>query len=133
MSAARLFIVGFLVTLIVTAALALLIYAAILDGRDAAAQKARGEQESLRATATRRAAGSRHNDQRSRHAEEHRRDRQGRGTFTTLMAALDRSGLEDAGRRGPYTVFAPSDEAFAQLPDGAVDSLLASPENSPRS
>ena len=39
MSAPGLFVVGFLVTLIVAAALALLIYAAILDGRDAAAQK----------------------------------------------------------------------------------------------
>jgi hypothetical protein len=47
MSAPGLFIVGFVVTLIVAAALALLIYAAILDGRYAAAQKLPGEQQKL--------------------------------------------------------------------------------------
>ena len=45
MSAPGLFIVGFVVTLIVAAALALLVYAAILDGRYAAAQKLAGEQQ----------------------------------------------------------------------------------------
>jgi uncharacterized surface protein with fasciclin (FAS1) repeats len=51
------------------------------------------------------------------------------GTFTTLIAAIDRGGLESTlAGEGPFTVFAPSDEAFAQLPDGTVDSLLAEPD-----
>ena len=51
------------------------------------------------------------------------------GTFTTLIAAIDRAGLEPTlAGEGPFTVFAPSDEAFAQLPDGTVDSLLAEPD-----
>jgi uncharacterized surface protein with fasciclin (FAS1) repeats len=51
------------------------------------------------------------------------------GTFTTLIAAIDRAGLESTlTGEGPFTVFAPSDEAFAQLPDGAVESLLAEPD-----
>src|SRR5450755_2458592 len=50
------------------------------------------------------------------------------GTFTTLIAAIDRAGLESTlAGEGPFTVFAPSDEAFAHLPDGTVDSLLAEP------
>jgi uncharacterized surface protein with fasciclin (FAS1) repeats len=53
----------------------------------------------------------------------------GAGTFTTLIAAIDRAGLEATlAGEGPFTVFAPSDEAFAQLPDGTVDSLLAEPD-----
>jgi uncharacterized surface protein with fasciclin (FAS1) repeats len=51
------------------------------------------------------------------------------GTFTTLIAAIDRAGLAATlTGEGPFTVFAPSDEAFAQLPDGAVESLLAEPD-----
>jgi uncharacterized surface protein with fasciclin (FAS1) repeats len=51
------------------------------------------------------------------------------GEFTTLIAAIDRAGLEATlAGEGPFTVFAPSDEAFAQLPDGTVDSLLAEPD-----
>ena len=51
------------------------------------------------------------------------------GTFTTLIAAIDRAGLDATlTGEGPFTVFAPSDEAFAQLPDGAVESLLAEPD-----
>jgi uncharacterized surface protein with fasciclin (FAS1) repeats len=50
------------------------------------------------------------------------------GTFTTLVADIDRAGLEPTlAGEGPFTVFAPSDEAFAQLPEGTVDSLLAEP------
>jgi uncharacterized surface protein with fasciclin (FAS1) repeats len=53
----------------------------------------------------------------------------GAGEFTTLIAALDRTGLESTlAGEGPFTVFAPSDEAFAQLPEGAIDSLLAEPD-----
>ena len=50
------------------------------------------------------------------------------GTFTTLIAAVDRAGLADTlAGEGPFTVFAPSDDAFAKLPDGTAESLLAEP------
>lgn len=51
------------------------------------------------------------------------------GNFTTLAAALQAAGLVDALRgEGPFTVFAPTDDAFAALPGGTVESLLK-PEN----
>lgn len=51
------------------------------------------------------------------------------GTFTTLVAAVTAAGLVDTLKsEGPFTVFAPTDEAFAALPEGTVDSLLADPE-----
>jgi len=51
------------------------------------------------------------------------------GQFKTLAAALEAAGLVDALKgTGPFTVFAPTDEAFAQLPAGTVESLLK-PEN----
>lgn len=51
------------------------------------------------------------------------------GSFTTLVAALEAAGLvETLKGDGPYTVFAPTDEAFAKLPEGTVESLLK-PEN----
>ena len=51
------------------------------------------------------------------------------GTFETLLAAAESAGLLDELRsEGPLTVFAPSDEAFAALPEGTVESLLR-PEN----
>ena len=47
------------------------------------------------------------------------------GSFTTLAAALDAAGLIDTLKGdGPFTVFAPTDEAFAKLPEGTVESLL---------
>lgn len=47
------------------------------------------------------------------------------GDFTTFAAAIDASGLTaDLGGKGPFTVFAPTDEAFKKLPAGAYDSLL---------
>ncbi|OUC09396.1 beta-Ig-H3/fasciclin [Litorilinea aerophila] len=50
------------------------------------------------------------------------------GNFTTLAAALDAAGLvETLKGEGPFTVFAPTDEAFAALPEGTVESLLADP------
>lgn len=50
------------------------------------------------------------------------------GSFTTLLAAVDAAGLGDTlASDGPFTVFAPSDEAFAKLPQGTVESLLADP------
>lgn len=53
----------------------------------------------------------------------------GAGQFKTLAAALEAAGLVDALKgSGPFTVFAPTDEAFAKLPAGTVDSLLK-PEN----
>jgi len=51
------------------------------------------------------------------------------GSFKTLAAALEAGGLVDALRGdGPFTMFAPNDEAFAKLPEGTLASLLA-PEN----
>ena len=51
------------------------------------------------------------------------------GSFKTLTAALDAAGLvETLKGKGPFTVFAPTDEAFAKLPEGTVKSLLK-PEN----
>ncbi|TVR56237.1 MAG: fasciclin domain-containing protein [Spirochaetaceae bacterium] len=48
------------------------------------------------------------------------------GRFTTLVAALDAAGLvETLQGDGPFTVFAPTDDAFAKLPAGTVDALLA--------
>jgi uncharacterized surface protein with fasciclin (FAS1) repeats len=51
------------------------------------------------------------------------------GSFNTLAAALKAAGLvETLKGNGPFTVFAPTDEAFAKLPSGTVESLLK-PEN----
>ncbi|MFG0257783.1 MAG: fasciclin domain-containing protein [Phycisphaerales bacterium JB043] len=51
------------------------------------------------------------------------------GSFTTLAAALEATGLISALQSdGPFTVFAPTDEAFAKLPEGTVENLLK-PEN----
>lgn len=51
------------------------------------------------------------------------------GNFNTLVAAVKAAGLVDALKGpGPFTVFAPTDEAFAKLPAGTLDSLLK-PEN----
>jgi uncharacterized surface protein with fasciclin (FAS1) repeats len=47
------------------------------------------------------------------------------GTFETLLAAAEAAGLvETLTGEGPFTVFAPTDEAFAALPEGTVDNLL---------
>ncbi|MCR9158747.1 MAG: fasciclin domain-containing protein [Rhodobacteraceae bacterium] len=51
------------------------------------------------------------------------------GSFGTLVAAVQAAGLvETLKGEGPFTVFAPTDEAFAALPEGTVESLLL-PEN----
>ena len=51
------------------------------------------------------------------------------GSFKTLTAALQAAGLvETLKGKGPYTVFAPTDEAFKKLPAGTVETLLK-PEN----
>jgi len=48
------------------------------------------------------------------------------GTFTTLLAAVKAAGLDTTlAGAGPFTVFAPNDAAFAKLPAGTVESLLA--------
>ena len=112
MSTAGLFTIGALVTLIVAAAMALLVYAAILDGRDGAARKAADHEAPAPLAAV--------NILQAAHAT---------GTFDTLVTAVHRAGLSDVLEHdGPYTVFAPSDEAFAELPDGSVQSLLAAPD-----
>jgi transforming growth factor-beta-induced protein len=51
------------------------------------------------------------------------------GNFNTLVAAVKAAGLVDTLKGpGPFTVFAPTDEAFAKLPPGTLESLLK-PEN----
>ena len=51
------------------------------------------------------------------------------GSFKTLVAAVEAAGLVDTLKGpGPFTVFAPTDEAFAALPAGTVENLLK-PEN----
>ena len=53
----------------------------------------------------------------------------GAGTFKTLLTAAEAAGLVDALRGdGPLTVFAPTDDAFAALPEGTIENLLK-PEN----
>lgn len=47
------------------------------------------------------------------------------GSFDTLVAAIKTAGLVDTLKGpGPFTVFAPTDDAFAKLPEGTVESLL---------
>ncbi len=51
------------------------------------------------------------------------------GSFKTLVAAVQAAGLVDTLKgEGPFTVFAPTDAAFAKLPEGTVENLLK-PEN----
>jgi uncharacterized surface protein with fasciclin (FAS1) repeats len=51
------------------------------------------------------------------------------GSFSTLLTAVEAAGLvETLQGDGPYTVFAPTDEAFAALPAGTLDGLLADKE-----
>ena len=53
----------------------------------------------------------------------------GAGSFNTLVAAVQAADLvETLKSEGPFTVFAPTDEAFAKLPEGTIDDLLK-PEN----
>jgi uncharacterized surface protein with fasciclin (FAS1) repeats len=53
----------------------------------------------------------------------------GAGSFETLVAAVQAAELVDTLKgEGPFTVFAPTDEAFAALPEGTVETLLK-PEN----
>ena len=51
------------------------------------------------------------------------------GTFKTLASALTAAGLVDTLKgAGPFTVFAPTDDAFAKLPAGTIDTLLKDPK-----
>jgi uncharacterized surface protein with fasciclin (FAS1) repeats len=51
------------------------------------------------------------------------------GRFSMLLAAIDAAGLTETLRmEGPMTLFAPTDEAFAALPEGLLDTLLTNPE-----
>jgi uncharacterized surface protein with fasciclin (FAS1) repeats len=52
------------------------------------------------------------------------------GSFPTLLAAVEAAGLADAlsDESASLTVFAPTEEAFAALPEGTLDALLADPE-----
>ncbi len=51
------------------------------------------------------------------------------GSFTTLVSAVQAAGLEETLRgEGPYTVFAPTDDAFAAVPQETLDALLADPQ-----
>jgi len=51
------------------------------------------------------------------------------GSFKTLATALEKTGLVATLKgKGPFTVFAPTDDAFAKLPAGTLDKLLANPE-----
>jgi uncharacterized surface protein with fasciclin (FAS1) repeats len=53
----------------------------------------------------------------------------GAGSFNTLVTAVQTAGLvETLKGEGPFTVFAPTDEAFAKLPAGTVDALLKDKE-----
>lgn len=53
----------------------------------------------------------------------------GAGKFNTLVAAVKAAGLVDTLKgKGPFTVFAPTDDAFAKLPKGTIENLLK-PEN----
>ncbi len=53
----------------------------------------------------------------------------GAGSFKTLVAAVQAAGLVDVLKgTGPFTVFAPTDEAFAKLPAGTVEALLKDPQ-----
>lgn len=51
------------------------------------------------------------------------------GSFKTLAVALEKAGLVDTLKgKGPFTVFAPTDEAFAKVPKADLDALLADKE-----
>jgi len=53
----------------------------------------------------------------------------GAGNFSTLTTAIEAAGLTETLKgEGPFTVFAPTDEAFEALPEGTLEELLADPE-----
>ena len=120
MSTGLLLGMGVLVTLLVAIGLALPVYGAILDGRYEAEQRAPSKKRPGH-----RPAARRKELEMSKNIVETAREA---GSFTTLLAAVDAAGLGDTlADGGPFTLFAPSDEAFAKLPAGTVESLLADP------
>jgi uncharacterized surface protein with fasciclin (FAS1) repeats len=111
-SASGLFVVGVLVTLIVAVAMGLLVYAAILDGRAAVIPAGADSEPPGNASANNLLAAA-----------------CAAGSLRTLVAAIEGAGLSHMlEHRGPFTVFAPNDEAFAQLPLGTVEALLGDPD-----
>jgi uncharacterized surface protein with fasciclin (FAS1) repeats len=119
-STGLLFGLGVLVTLIVASGLAPPIYGAILDGRYEAEQRALSKERPGCGP-----AAERKELEMSKNIVETAREA---GSFTTLVAAVEAAGLAGTlAEGGPFTVFAPTDEAFAKLPAGAVESLLADP------
>ena len=130
MSAVGLFAIGVVVTLIVGFALGLLVYGAILDGRYAAERKAEEALQPDRASSP--ATGRRPERQPERNGADmpHNIVETAReaGTFQTLLSAVDAAGLgESLADGGPFTVFAPTDDAFATLPQATLNGLLADP------
>jgi uncharacterized surface protein with fasciclin (FAS1) repeats len=76
-----------------------------------------------RARELHRASG--HVRERRRSGCRYRGDGQEAGSFQTLLTAAEAAGLVDTLKsEGPFTVFAPTDEAFAKLPEGTVEDLL---------
>ena len=132
MSTAGLFAVGAFVTFIVGSGLSLLVYGAILDGRDEASRRAAGAEQPRTESGTGRRPGAWRedpNDPKEAEMDNIVETARQAGSFTTLLAAVDVAGLgETLAGGGPFTVFAPTDEAFAQLPEGTVESLLEDPE-----
>ncbi len=130
MSPAGLFAMGVFVTLIFGSGLSLLVYGAILDGRDEALRKAAEAERAnvrtgIRTPGARTPGTSDPGEAQLRNIVETAR---AAGSLTTLLAAVDAAGLgETLAGGGPFTVFAPTDAAFAQLPDGTVESLLGDP------
>jgi uncharacterized surface protein with fasciclin (FAS1) repeats len=52
----------------------------------------------------------------------------GTGRFATLLSVIEAAGLtQELAGAGPFTLFAPTDDAFAELPDGTLEELLADP------
>ncbi len=50
------------------------------------------------------------------------------GSFNTLLTAVEAAGLSEVLASSEFTLFAPTDEAFAKLPEGSLEKLLADPE-----
>ena len=128
MSAGGLFAMGVFVTLIVGSALLLLVYGAILDGRYAAEHNADGADRQPPRIVARRQPEPLPLGNGANMPHKILETAREAGKFQTLLAAVDAAGLGDAlSERGPFTVFAPTDDAFAALPHGTVAGLLDDP------
>jgi uncharacterized surface protein with fasciclin (FAS1) repeats len=130
MSSVGLFAMGVVVTLIVCAALGLLVYGAILDGRYAAEHSADEAPQQPPASSPATGRQPECQPERNRADMPHNIVETAReaGTFQTLLTAVDAAGLGDTlADGGPFTVFAPTDEAFVALSPEAVQRLIADP------